>query len=258
MKYDSFFYKFARIIFIWRIMVKKRLVFLLVYLFSMALLNAQETRKHVLSADVTAQGLVGFNNTYKWYGGADLKGVFHVDNTDFHLDFEALTKNVYSMGLSVRQGFEVCRNGLVFIDWTLHSRIFGNYDIYEFVYAAGTGFRMRHFSVQLGCYMRTVGDLHRNLHALGSRTTEPFNPLYMLTISIMGFDNPWDVYLTGANFNEFEYERMWAPLCTLGGRWDFKDRWSMVAEGTLKPSGMFHATVKFYEVMLRIGVFYKL
>lgn len=239
-------------------MIKKRVVFLLIHLFSMTILNAQETRKHSLSTDVTAQGLVGFNNTYEWYGGVDMKGVLHLDNTDFHLNVEALTKNVYSMGLSVSTAFELCPDGFFFVDGTLHSRIFGDYKVYEFVYAASAGFRMRHFSVQLGCYMKTIDDLNKESHTLRSCIIEPFVPLYNLTISIMGFDNPWDVYLNGANFNEFEYERMWAPLCTLGGRWDFKDRWSMVAEGTLKPSGMFHATVKFYGAMLRIGVFYKL
>lgn len=229
-------------------MVKKRLVFLLICLFSTAFLNAQEARKHAISADVSAQGLVGFNNTYRLYEGLDLKGVMHVDNVDFALNLEALTKNVYSLGLSVTPAFEVCRNCFVFVDGTLHSRLFRNYKIYEFVYAGSVGFRMRHFSLQMGLFSRTMD----------GQITEPFNFLYRLKISIMGFDNPWDIYLTGANFNEFEYERMWTPLCTLGGRWDFRERWSAVAEGTLKPAGMFHGDVRFYEAVLRVGVIFKL
>lgn len=217
-------------------------------LFSAAFLNAQEARKHTISADVAAQGLVGFNNTYKWYEGLDLKGVMHVDNVDIAFNCEALTKNVYSLGLSVVPAFEVCRNCFVFVDGTLHSRLFRNYKIYEFVYAGSVGFRMRHFSLQMGLFSRTMD----------GQITEPFNFLYRLKISIMGFDNPWDIYLTGANFNEFEYERMWTPLCTLGGRWDFRERWSAVAEGTLKPAGMFHGDVRFYEAVLRVGVIFKL
>ncbi|MBO7074490.1 MAG: hypothetical protein J6W12_06245 [Bacteroidales bacterium] len=239
-------------------MVKKRLVLLLICLFSAAFLNAQEARKHAISADLSAQGLVGFNNTYRWYEGADLKGVLHIDNNDFYLNLEALTPKVYSVGLSVRPGIELCRNGLGYLDVSVNSRFFGKYKIYEFVYSASLGFRMRHFDVQLGLFTKIIDDFNSSWDVVESRIKEPFNVLYKLRISIMGFDNPWDIYLTGANFNEFEYERMWEPLFSLGGRWNFKGRWSAVAEGTLKPAGMFHGDVRFYEAVLRIGVVYKL
>ena len=239
-------------------MVKKRLVLLLVCLFSVVVLNAQEARKHAISADLSAQGLVGFNNTYRWYEGADLKGVLHIDNNDFYLNLEALTANVYSASLSVRPNIELCRNGFGYIDVSLHSRIFGNYKIFEFVYSASLGFKMRHFDVQLGLFTKVIDGFNRSWDVVESVVTEPFNLLYKVRISIMGFDNPWDIYLTGANFNEFEYERMWEPLFSLGGRWNFKGRWSAVAEGTLKPAGMFHGDVRFYEAVLRIGVVYKL
>ncbi|MBR6092045.1 MAG: hypothetical protein IKQ09_04435 [Bacteroidales bacterium] len=239
-------------------MVKKRLVLLLVCLFSAACLNAQEARKHAISADLAAQGLVGFNNTYRWYEGADLKGVMHVDNNDFYLNLEALTANVYSAGLSVRPNIELCRNGFGYIDVSLHSRFFVSYKVYEFVYSASLGFKMRHFDVQLGLFTKIIDGFSRDWDAVECTLTEPFKFLYKLRISIMGFDNPWDIYLTGANFNEFEYERMWSPLFNLGGRWDFKERWSALAEGTLKPAGMFHGAVRFYETIFRIGVSFKL
>ena len=232
----------------WLVMLKKHHILLLFCVFFTLVLNAQEVGKHKFSADVGAKGLVGYNNTYKWYEGVDLQGVMHLDNTDFSLKFEALRKDVYSMGLTVSPAFELCRNGFLFFDGTMHSRIFGKYKIYEFVYAGSVGFRMRHFSAQAGMFSRTMGDWG----------TEAFNFLYKLKISVMGFDNQWDVYLIGANFNDFEYERMWEPMCTLGGRWDFKERWSVVAEGTLKPSGMFSGNVKFNEAVLRVGIRYAL
>lgn len=235
-------------------MVKKRMFFLLICLFSAAFLNAQEGAKHIISADVGMQGLVGYNNTYQWYGGADLKGVLHVDNTDFTLNFEALTKNVYSIGLTVSPSFEVCKNGFVFVDGTLHSRIFGNYKIYEFVYAGSVGFKMRHFSAQVGLFSRTIDALGRDWHSLDSPVAEPFNFLYKVKISVMGFDHPWDIYFVGGNYNDYEYERMWEPILSMGGRWDFKERWSAVAEGTLQSAGMFHGTVKFYEAVFRVGI----
>lgn len=239
-------------------MVKKRLVFLLMCLFSMAILNAQELAKHDISADVAAQGLFGYNNTYKWFAGTDLKGVMHVDNTDFSLNFEVLTENVYSVGYGVSPSFRVFDDGYVFFDGTLHSRILGKYKVYEFVYAGSVGFKMNHFTLQAGIFSRNIDVFGKDRHSFDSRVTEPFNFLYKLKISIMGLDNPWDIYMIGTNFNDFEYERMWSPLFTLGGRWDFKDRWSAVAEGTLKPVGMFHGTVRFYEAVLRVGVSFRL
>lgn len=239
-------------------MVKKRLVFFLMCVLSMAVMNAQEARKHEISADVGARGLVGYNTTYQWYGGADLKGVLHVDNTDFTLNLEALTANTYSMGFTASQAFGICENGYLFVDGTLYSRIFAQYKAYEFVYAASAGFKMRHFSAQVGVFSRTIDAIGRDWHSLDNYVTEPFNFLYKVQISVMGFDNLWDVYLIGANYNDYEYERMWEPIWSLGGRWDFKDRWSAVAEGTLKPAGQFHGTIKFYDAVLRVGVMYKL
>lgn len=239
-------------------MGKKQLVFLLICLFPMMALKAQKTGRHEISADVTAQGLVGYNNTYRWYEGVDLKGVLHVDNNDFYLNLEALTPNVYSVGLSVSPNIELCRNGFGYIDVSLHSRFFVSYKVYEYVYSASMGFKMRHFDVQLGLFTKVIDGFNRDWDALEFTLTEAFNFLYKLRISVMGFDNPWDIYLAGANFNEFEYERMWSPLFSLGGRWDFKERWSAVAEGTMKPAGMFHGAVKFYEAVLRIGITYRL
>lgn len=239
-------------------MVKRRLFFLILALFLTTFADAQEARKHTLSADVSVQGLVGYSHTYRWFEGADVKGVLNYDNTRISLNIEALTAKTYSFGLSVAPSFEVCNNGFVFAEGTLHSRVFQRYKAYEFVYSGSVGFRMRHFLVQAGIFSRTMDALGREWHSIDNYVTEPFNVLYKLQFSIMGFDNPWDIYLIGANFNEFEYERIWEPLCTLGGKWDFKDRWSLVAEGTLKSAGMFHGTAKFYEGVMRIGVKYKL
>lgn len=235
-------------------MAKKRHIFLLICVFLTVFLSAQEAQKHNISADVMAQGVVGYNLTYKGYGGIDLKGVMHVDNTDFTLNLEALTANVYSLGMTVGQSFEVCRNGFVFFDGTLHSRIFSNYKTYEFVYAASAGFRMRHFSVQAGLFSRTIDAFGRDWHSLQNYVTEPFNLLYKVKLSLKGFDHPWDVYAVATNYNDFEYERMWEPIFSLGGRWDFKERWSAVAEGTLEAAGIFHGTVKFYEAVFRVGI----
>ena len=237
----------------------KRIVVLMAFcVFCAAVLSAQNEAKHDISADVSAQGLAGYNSTYKWYGGLDLKGNFTVDNVNFAMNLEALTANVYSAGLTVTPAFKLCENGFLFFDGTLHSRIFACYKTYEFVYAGSVGFRMRHFSAQVGLFSRTIDAFGRDWHSLDNYVTEPFNLLYKVKVSVMGFDHLWDVYAVLANYNEYEYERMWEPIFSLGGRWDFTDRWSAVAEGTLEPAGLFHGTVKFYEMTIRAGVVYKI
>ena len=246
------------IIFDWLIMAKRCHIILLFCLVASFVANAQEARKHSLSADVAAQGVMGYNLTYQWYGGADLKGVFHYDNTDFTLNFEALTAKTFSLGLTVGQSFNVCRNGFVFLEGTLHSRIFAKYKAYEFVYAASAGFKMLHFSAQIGLFSRTIDALGRDWHSLDNYVTEPFNLLYKVKISVMGFNNPWDVYAVFANYTDYEYERMWEPIFSVGGRWDFKERWSAMAEGTFEAAGIFHGTVKFYEATFRAGVSFRL
>lgn len=238
----------------WIFMVKKSVFLSVILLFSVVSAMAQDGRRHRVSADVTAQGLVGYSNTRHWYGGLDLKGVLHVDNTDLSLDFEALTEDTYSIGMTASQAFEVCRNGFVFLDGTLHSRVFSNYKTYEFVYAGSAGFRMRHFSAQFGIFARIIDALGRDWHSLGNYIAEPFNLSYKVKISIMGFDNPWDIYLVGSNYTDYEYERMSEPIFSLGGRYDFNGRCGMVAEGTLKPAGMMHGAVRFYGAVVRVGV----
>ena len=231
---------------------------MVVLLFSVTVMMAQDGKIRNVSGDVTAQGLVGYSYTRHWYGGVDLRGVLHVDNTDFSLDCEALTEDTYSIGMTASQAFEVCRNGFVFLDGTLHSRIFSRYATYEFVYAGSAGFRMRHFSAQFGVFARIIDAIGRQWHSLDTYIAEPFNFLYKVKISIKGFDNPWDIYLVGSNYTDFEYERMSEPIFTLGGRYDFKRRYSVVAEGTLKPAGMLHGVVRFYEATMRVGVSFRL
>lgn len=236
----------------------KRHIFLLLCLFSVLLVNAQEAKKHNVSADFMAQELIGYNHTYRWYGGTDLKGVLHVDNTDVTLNLEALTAKTFSFGITVSPSFQVCRNGYIFVDGTLHSRVFEKYNAFEFVYAGSVGFKMRHFSAQVGVFSRTMDALNRDWHSTDSPVTEPFNLLYKVKVSIMGFDHKWDIYLVGSNYNDYEYERMWEPIFALGGRCDFAKRWSAVVEGTMQSAGMFHGTVKFYEMTVRAGVMFKL
>ena len=237
--------------------MRKTLLFLSIFVFCLPAF-AQEKREREVSADFTAQGVVGYNTTWKWHSGGDIKGALHLKNTDIHLDLESLTSNVHSVGATVTPYFDVCKNGQVFLDGTLHSRIFSRDKAYEFVYSGSVGFRMRHFSVQAGIFARIMDAMGRNWHSVDNYIVEPFNVLYRVAVSIKGFDNPWDIYFIGADYSEFEYERVWQPIFTMGGRAKVGERLSIVAEGTLKPAGMFHLDANFYAAWLKVGVNYKL
>lgn len=237
--------------------MKKTIFLTLICVFQMTLF-AQEKREREVSADFTAQGVAGYNTTWKWHSGGDIKGALHLENTDIHLDLESLTSNVHSVGATVTPFFDVCKNGQLFLDGTLHSRIFSRDKAYEFVYSGSVGFRMRHFSVQAGIFARIMDAMGRNWHSVDNYIVEPFNVLYRIAVSIKGFDNPWDIYFIGADYSEFEYERVWQPIFTMGGRAKVGERLSIVAEGTLKPAGMFHLDANFYAAWLKVGVNYKL
>lgn len=228
-------------------------------IFALPLLGfAQGARGSRISGDISVNGVFGYNTTWNWYGGGDIRGVMHIDNIDFHLDFEGLSANVYSIGLTASPHFDVCENGQVFLDGTMHSRIFCGDGAYEFIYAGSAGYRMRHFSVQAGVFARVIDALGRDWHSVDNYIVEPFNVMYKVALSIKGFDNPWDIYFTGSNYNEFEYERVWQPIFMMGGRVTMNERFSVWAEGTLKPTGMFHLTATYYESLLKVGVNYKL
>jgi len=237
--------------------MRKTLLLLLVYIIPTALF-AQEKQERNVTADFTVQGAVGYNTTWKWYCGGDIKAALHLKKTDIRLDLESLTANVHSVGTTVTPYFDVCKNGQIFLDGTLHSRIFSRNKAYEFVYAGSVGYRMRHFSVQVGIFAKIMDATGRNYHSVSNFIAEPFNVLYRVAVSIKGFNNPWDIYFVGSDYNEFEYERVWQPIFTMGGRAKVGERLSIVAEGTLKPTGIFHLDTHFYAAWLKVGVNYKL
>lgn len=237
--------------------MNRKLLFLLIFTLPF-MIFAQDVKVRDVSGDVTVQGVVGYNTTWKWHSGGDIKGALHLKNTDIHLDLESLTSNVHSVGATVTPYFDVCKDGQIFLDGTLHSRIFSRNKAYEFVYSGSVGFRMRHFSVQAGVFARIMDAIGRDWHSVDNYIVEPFNVLYRIAVSIKGFDNPWDIYFIGADYSEFEYERVWQPIFTMGGRAKISERLNIVAEGTLKPAGMFHGTAAFYAAWLKVGVNYKL
>jgi len=238
--------------------MKKKLLLLLMCAFPL-MVFAQEKQERKVSGDLTVQGVLGYNTTWKWYGGGDIKGALHLNKINFNLDFEGLSSNVFSIGLTASPYFNVCKNGQVFLDGTMHSRIFSCNKAYEFIYSGSAGFRMRHFSVQVGVFAKVIDAIGRDWHSVDNYIVEPFNVLYRIAVSIKGFDNPWDIYFVGANYNEFEYERVWQPIFTMGGRAAVgkSKKLSIVAEGTLKPTGMFHLDATFYAAWLKVGVNYK-
>ncbi|MGN0033459.1 MAG: hypothetical protein ACI358_06775 [Candidatus Limimorpha sp.] len=236
-------------------MNNKYIVFL-IFLISSVSVTAQMSSQD-FSSEISAQAIGGYSNTWNYYSGLDLKGSLHVRNIDLCINVETLSKNTYSLGFTVSPYMMLNDKAKLFMDGTLHSRLFTSYRTYEFVYAFSFGLKMRHFSAQVGLFSRAIDDMDRQWHDTDNYVAEPFNLLYRVVISIMGFDNGWDIFLSGSDFNEFEYERMWEPILSLGGRYDINDKISAVAECTLKPSGMFHLVASFYSVWMKAGITYK-
>lgn len=206
---------------------------------------------------VDVMGVLGYNTTWQWHTGADVRARVPVgDSIDLTSALELLSADAYAAGISARPHFALGA-GECFLDGTLHSRRFACYDTYEFVYAMSAGYATKHFSVQAGLFAKMIGDTDMKWHSTEQIIAEPFNLLYRVSFSLKGNDAPWDISVAMSDFDEFQYERHWQPFFSMKGRWDATESLSLLAEGTLKPAGMFHLDCSFYGACLRLGAAYK-
>ena len=236
-------------------MNRKIIAFLILVISSVSLFA--QTSGRDFSSDISVQAVGGYSNTRLFYGGMDMKGALHINNIDLNLNVEALSRSTFSFGLTASPHLKLNDKLMLFADGTLHTRLFPDYRTYEFVYAFSLGLKMRHLSAQVGLFSRAIDDMDRQWHDTDNFIAEPFNLLYRVMLSLMGFDNSWDIFVCVSDFNEFEYERMWEPIMSLGTKYDINNKMSVVAETSLKPSGMFHLVASFYSVWMKAGITYK-
>ena len=205
--------------------------------------------------ELTIEAVAGYSDTRNLYGGADISFAFRSDASSAIVNLEELSSKDLAIGISARPQWTL-EKGRFFLDGTMHSRMFASYECYEFVYAGSAALDFRHFLVQAGLYSRMIADSNMKWHSLEQINSEPFNLLYRVSLKLKGDDAPWDLVATCSDFTEYEYERHWQPIFSLLGRYRIDEKLDLLAEGVLKPAGMFHLDASFYAAWLKLGLKY--
>jgi len=218
---------------------------------------------------LSVMGEYGFNTTWQHYGGAEIKAFMPInDNVELTLVGEALSSNVYTAAFTARPKMAL-PVGEMFIDATFLYRAVQRNRIHDFVGAGSLGYKMDYFQMQVGCFYRAMADYDRQWHSEDEYLCEPFNLLYRVSANVRPLCSRWNIHFGMANFDDTQYERMWQPLFFLGGYYDFHPKsnfeyeynaashFRLLAELTVKPTGMFHLDASFYGTYLKAGFAYK-
>lgn len=218
---------------------------------------------------LSLEGEYGFNTTWQHYGGAELKAFMPVnDNVELEVAAEALSSNVFNASVTARPKMAL-PVGEMFIDASFAYSAVQRNRIHDFVGAGSIGYRMDYVSVQVGGFYRAMASYDREWHSEEEYMCEPFNLLYRISANVRPLCSRWNIYMGMANYNETQYERMWQPLFFVGGYYDFKPKSSfeyeynaashfrLLAELTVKPTGMFHLDASFYGARTKVGFAYK-
>jgi len=238
---------------------------LIIAIVALALPMAAATKQYSLSV----LGEYGFNTTWQHYGGAELKAFMPVnDNVELTLVGEALSSNVYTAGFTARPKMAL-PVGEMFIDASILYRAVQRNRTHDFVGAGSVGYRMDYVSLQVGCFYRAMVNYGRPWHSEDEYVCEPFNLLYRVSANVRPLCSRWNLYFGMADFDDTQYERMWQPLFFLGGYYDFRPKsnfeyeynaashFRLLAELTVKPTGMFHLDASFYGTYAKFGFAYK-
>lgn len=208
------------------------------------------------SASVNGAAAVGYNPVWGVYAGPEVAASYYVSNVAVMGQAQILSCGVNTYGGTVRSIIAPLGKGALYFDATLLYKDLVKNNAYDFVGAVSAGLLTRHFQIQLGCFSRTLGNNDREDRSLEQRVTEPFNMLYKISANVDLGDTQWRGYATFSNFTDFEFERFYAPIYTIGGVRTLGKRSSLFTEIVIKPTGTFHLTAHGYSLIGRVGISY--
>lgn len=201
----------------------------------------------------SALAVVGYNPTYRTFGGLDLKVTCPIgDYFAAEIAGETLTAGTHAVSASLRPGISV-DGGRFFLDGRILYRAFCRYEVSELAGGLMVGYRRQYFSVQMGGFTKNVYDL------AGSRssTSYPLEIIYSASFCVRPLESRWNVGGTVSNFTPFEIEREFLPFFMINGNYNVLDSLSVVGELYIKPAGMFNMQANFFGIAFRAGVTYK-
>ncbi len=206
---------------------------------------------------LSAMAEYSYNTTWGHHGNFDVQALMPFNP---HFEMEAKlqfsTANVHTMALQFRPKFEL-PVGEMFLETDVLYRAVARNRIHDFTAALGVGYRMDHVSVTLGVFCRVMDDWDRDWHANETYVVEPFNLLYRIEVFCRPQNNPWNLSFMFSNVDDYQLERMWQPLFSLGAWYDVNNHWRLNFAAQCKPTGMFHLDASFYGATLRAGFSYR-
>lgn len=206
---------------------------------------------------LSAMAEYSYNTTWGHHGNFDVQALMPFNP---HFEMEAKlqfsTANVHTMALQFRPKFEL-PVGEMFLETDVLYRAVARNRIHDFTAALGVGYRMDHVSVTLGVFSRVMDDWDRDWHSNETYVVEPFNLLYRIEVFCRPQNNPWNLSFMFSNVDDYQMERMWQPLFSLGAWYDVNNHWRLNFAAQCKPTGMFHLDASFYGAYLRAGFSYR-
>ena len=206
---------------------------------------------------VTGLGEYSYNTTWGHHGNIDLQALMPINQ---HFEMEAKmqfsTANVHTGVLQIRPKFEL-PVGEMFIETDLMYRAIARNKIGDIVAAVGVGYRMDHVSITIGSFCRVMDDWTRDWHSEDNYVVEPFNLLYRIEVFCRPQNNNWNLSFMFSNVDDYQMERMWQPLFSIGAWYDVTEHWRLNFGAQCKPTGMFHLNANFYGATFRTGFSYR-
>lgn len=198
-----------------------------------------------------------YNKTWGHHGNFDIQALMPI-NAHFEMEakLQFSTANVHTGGLQIRPKFEL-PVGEMFIETDVLYRAIARNRIGDLTAALGVGYRMDYVSVTLGVFYRVIDDWDRSWYTDESYIVEPFNLLYRLEVFCRPQNNNWNLSFMFSNVDDYQMERMWQPLFSIGAWYDVNEHWRLNFWTQCKPTGMFHLDATFYGATLRTGFTYR-
>jgi hypothetical protein len=127
----------------------------------------------------------------------------------------------------------------------------------EFNLAFGLGYRQDYVDILIGTNIRMMDELRRkeDFH-MNEMIAETFYPAYSLEVFARPIACNWNISARITNLGEWQIERMWNPIFSLGGRYDPAEHWRVMLRVDCKPAGMFNMTAAFFAINGIAGVAY--
>ena len=198
-----------------------------------------------------------YNKSWGHFANIDAQALLPINkHFEMNVNLQASIKNVYSVGVVLRPKFPLPVGELFFDTEVLYKAVLRANQM-DLVTALSLGWRFDYLSVQIGSFCRVMENYGREWNSEEAYNIEPFNLLYRLEVFCRPQAENWNISAVIANFDDYQFERMWQLLFMLNGRYDIDDHWRVQLLAECKPTGMFHLNAAFYGFTLRAGFTYR-